>query len=203
MAISTAPAVTSLRRDDDETTDHDLVARVRVGDDLAFERLYRRYHRRIAAYVQGMVHDHARAEDVTQDVFLRVWRRPDQFDLSRGKFVTWLLSVARNRSIDQRRSQSRRLRHEALPATEEDEDVLPSDNARDDPALATVLAEERAAVRAALATLPPEQRLAGVEDEVRRVDGIESTAGTSVGFEEIGERRFKAQSRGAARGPGL
>jgi len=129
-------------------------------DLIAFEALYDRYGDLVYSVSLRIVGDNYIAEDVTQDVFLRVWRRPDQFDLSRGKFVTWLLSVARNRSIDQRRSQSRRLRHEALPATEEDEDVLPGDNARDDPALATVLAEERAAVRAALATLPPEQRLA-------------------------------------------
>lgn len=140
--------------------DEQLMDRLAGRDLIAFEALYDRYGDLVYSVSLRIVGDSYIAEDVTQDVFLRVWRRPDQFDLGRGKFVTWLLSVARNRSIDQRRSQSRRLRHEALPATEEDEDVLPSDNARDDPALATVLAEERAAVRAALTTLPPEQRLA-------------------------------------------
>lgn len=140
--------------------DEQLMDRLAGRDLIAFEALYDRYGDLVYSVSLRIVGDSYIAEDVTQDVFLRVWRRPDQFDLGRGKFVTWLLSVARNRSIDQRRSHSRRLRHEALPATEEDEDVLPSDNARDDPALATVLAEERAAVRAALTTLPPEQRLA-------------------------------------------
>lgn len=140
--------------------DEQLMDRLAGRDLIAFEALYDRYGDLVYSVSLRIVGDSYIAEDVTQDVFLRVWRRPDQFDLSRGKFVTWLLSVARNRSIDQRRSHSRRLRHEALPATEEDEDVLPSDDARDDPALATVLAEERAAVRAALTTLPPEQRLA-------------------------------------------
>ena len=101
------------------------------------------------------------AEDVTQDVFLRVWRRPEQFDVKRGKFVTWVLSVTRNRSIDVRRSAGRRLRREAPPAADGDaEDVLPSTDERDDPALATVLADERRAVRKALEVLPPEQKLA-------------------------------------------
>jgi RNA polymerase sigma-70 factor (ECF subfamily) len=100
------------------------------------------------------------AEDVAQDVFLRVWRRPEQFDLERGKFVTWLMSVTRNRSIDERRSRGRRLRHEALPSLDDEEDVLPSKNERDDPALATVLADDRAAVRAAMEGLPAEQKLA-------------------------------------------
>jgi len=140
--------------------DDELMDRLAGRDLIAFEALYDRYGDLVYSVSLRIVGDTYVAEDVTQDVFLRVWRRPDQFDLSRGKFVTWLLSVARNRSIDQRRSLSRRLRHEALPATEEDEDVLPSEDARDDPALATVLSEERAAVRAALAVLPPEQRLA-------------------------------------------
>jgi RNA polymerase sigma-70 factor (ECF subfamily) len=139
--------------------DEELMDRLAGRDLIAFEALYDRYGDLVYSVSLRIVGDTYVAEDVTQDVFLRVWRRPDQFDLSRGKFVTWLLSVARNRSIDQRRSQSRRLRHEALPATEEDEDVLPSENDRDDPAFATVLSEERAAVRAALAVLPPEQKL--------------------------------------------
>ena len=53
----------------------DLVAAVSAGDDRAFELLFVRYQRRIAAYVGGMVHDHARAEDITQDVFMSALRR--------------------------------------------------------------------------------------------------------------------------------
>src|SRR5581483_42163 len=58
-----------------ETGDAELVRRVRAGDEGAFETLYHRYHRRITAYIHGMVHDHARAEDVTQDVFVSALRR--------------------------------------------------------------------------------------------------------------------------------
>jgi RNA polymerase sigma-70 factor (ECF subfamily) len=140
--------------------DEELMDRLAGHDLTAFEALYDRYGDLVYSVSLRIVGDTYVAEDVTQDVFLRVWRRPDQFDLSRGRFVTWLLSVARNRSIDQRRSQSRRMRHEALPASDEEEDALPGDNARDDPALATVLSEERAAVRKALEALPPEQKLA-------------------------------------------
>lgn len=134
--------------------------RLAARDLSAFEALYDRYGDAVYSVSLRIVGDTYVAEDVTQDVFLRVWRRPDQFDLRRGKFVTWLLSVTRNRSIDRRRSQSRRLRREYAAANEEVEDVLPSDDARDDPAAATVLSEERAAVRQALGLLPPEQRLA-------------------------------------------
>src|SRR3712207_1692380 len=114
MAISTAPAVPSLKRDGDETSDHDLVARVRAGDDLAFERLYRRYHRRIAAYVQGMVHDHARAEDVTQDVFMSALRRMRETDRPIA-FKPWIYEIAKNACIDQFR-RSRRAEEVSMDA---------------------------------------------------------------------------------------
>lgn len=140
--------------------DDELMDRLASRDLGAFEALYDRYGDLVYSVSLRVVGDTYVAEDVTQDVFMRVWRRPDLFDVQRGKFVTWLLSVARNRSIDQRRSQSRRLRHEAMPPGEEEEDGLPSEDRRDDPALATVLSDERAAVRKALEVLPPEQKLA-------------------------------------------
>ncbi len=140
--------------------DDELMDRLGSRDLAAFEALYDRYGDLVYSVCLRVVGDTYIAEDVTQDVFVRVWRRPEQFDVRRGKFVTWLLSVARNRSIDHRRSQSRRMRHEALPSIDEEEDVLPSEDARDDPALQTVLADECAAVRKALEVLPPEQKLA-------------------------------------------
>lgn len=140
--------------------DDELMDRLGSRDLAAFEVLYDRYGDLVYSVCLRVVGDTYIAEDVTQDVFVRVWRRPEQFDLRRGKFVTWLLSVARNRSIDHRRSQSRRMRHEALPSIDEEEDTLPSEDARDDPALQTVLADECAAVRKALEVLPPEQKLA-------------------------------------------
>jgi RNA polymerase sigma-70 factor (ECF subfamily) len=140
--------------------DEELMDRLAGRDLAAFEALYDRYGDLVYSVSLRVVGDTYVAEDVTQDVFVRVWRRPEQFDMRRGKFVTWLLSVARNRSIDHRRSQARRMRHEALPATDEDEDVLPSDDSRDDPAAATVLSDDCAAVRAALDVLPPDQKLA-------------------------------------------
>ena len=140
--------------------DDELMGRLAGRDLAAFETLYDRYGDLVYSVSLRVVGDTYVAEDVTQDVFVRVWRRPEQFDVSRGKFVTWLLSVARNRSIDHRRSQARRMRHEALPSTDEEEDVLPSDDSRDDPAAATVLSDDCAAVRAALEVLPAEQKLA-------------------------------------------
>ncbi len=86
--------------------DTDLVAAVRRGDDRAFETLYQRYHTRIAAYVRGMVKDHARAEDVTQEVFFSALRR--MRDTERPiAFKPWIYEIARNACIDAYRRTSR------------------------------------------------------------------------------------------------
>src|SRR3712207_1269871 len=113
--ILIAPAVPGTR-DADDTTDHELVARIRRGDDRAFECLYRRYHRRITAYIQGMVHDHARAEAVTQDVFMSALRRMRDTDRPIA-FKPWIYEIAKNACIDQFR-RSRRAEEVSMDADE-------------------------------------------------------------------------------------
>jgi RNA polymerase sigma factor (sigma-70 family) len=81
-------------------TDDELVARTRAGDDRAFEMLYHRYHRRITSYVLGMVRDHQRAEDVTQEVFLSALRRMRTTDRQLA-FKPWIYEIAKNACIDQ------------------------------------------------------------------------------------------------------
>src|SRR3954471_4475516 len=80
-------------------SDQQLVARVRRGDDRAFETLYRRYHRRITAYVLGMVKDHGRAEDVAQEVFVSALRRMRQTERPIA-FKPWIYDIAKNACID-------------------------------------------------------------------------------------------------------
>src|SRR3954467_13347226 len=79
-------------------SDRQLVARIRRGDDRAFETLYRRYHRRIYAYVLGMVKDHGRAEDVTQEVFVSALRRMRQTERPIA-FKPWIYEIAKNACI--------------------------------------------------------------------------------------------------------
>jgi RNA polymerase sigma factor (sigma-70 family) len=82
------------------------VAATRQGDDLAFERLYTRYQRRIAAYVNGMVHDHGRTEDITQDVFMSALRRMRETDRP-IIFKPWIYEIAKNACIDAFRRSKR------------------------------------------------------------------------------------------------
>src|SRR3954467_2692252 len=106
-------------------SDQRLVARVRRGDDRAFEMLYRRYHRRIAAYVLGMVKDHGRAEDVTQEVFVSALRRMRQTERPIA-FKPWIYEIAKNACIDAFR-RSRRTEEVSYDAEER---LAPNDYGR-------------------------------------------------------------------------
>lgn len=96
-----------------QSTDAELVTVVRLGDDRAFEELYSRYHRRISAYVFGMVKDHGRAEDLTQEVFMASLRRMRGTDRPIA-FKPWVYEIAKNACIDQFR-RSRRGEEVSLP----------------------------------------------------------------------------------------
>ena len=87
-------------------TDATLVAAVRDGDDRAFEGLYARYQRRISTYVLGMVKDHGRAEDITQEVFISALRRMRETDRAIA-FRPWIYEIAKNACIDQFRRSRR------------------------------------------------------------------------------------------------
>jgi RNA polymerase sigma factor (sigma-70 family) len=105
--------------------DQRLVAAVRRGDDRAFEALYSRYQRRIHAYVMGMVKDHGRAEDVTQEVFVSALRRMRETERPIA-FKPWIYEIAKNACIDQFR-RSKRAEEVSLQA---DDGLAPSDYGR-------------------------------------------------------------------------
>ena len=89
-----------------DRSDHQLVSAVRRGDERAFEQLYARYQRRIGAYVLGMVKDHGRAEDVTQEVFVAALRRMRETERPIA-FKPWIYEIAKNACIDQFRRSRR------------------------------------------------------------------------------------------------
>ena len=85
--------------------DASLIASVRAGDQQAMTALYVRYSSVVYAVSLRVLGDTGRAEDVLQEVFLRLWRNPDAFDASRGNLGAWLAVIARNRAIDMLRKQ--------------------------------------------------------------------------------------------------
>src|SRR5690349_13531996 len=87
-------------------SEHELVAAVRSGDDGAFGELYARYRSRIGSYVFGMVGDHGRAEDISQEVFISALRRMRE----NGRpiaFKPWIYEIAKNACIDEFRRTRR------------------------------------------------------------------------------------------------
>jgi len=135
--------------------DEELMQRLFYRDLQAFRALYSRYGNLVYSASLRIVRDAQIAEDMAQEIFLRIWRKPESYEPRRGRFVTWLTSVTRNRAVDEVRRRARRSRHELPPADEERD--LP-DPAGNDPALAAEAADQRRRILAALAGLPPEQR---------------------------------------------
>lgn len=88
-------------------TDRTLVDKLLRRDAQAFEILYDRYERQVFACVLGYVRDSAAAEDLVQEVFLRLWNRADQWEGS-GALLGWLLRIGTNLALNHRRTVKRR-----------------------------------------------------------------------------------------------
>src|SRR5450432_2039421 len=80
--------------------DSALLLGVRSGDSGAMAALFDRYSRIVYSVAMRVLRDPGHAEDVTQDIFVRIWRNPESFVSGRGTLGAWLVVVARNRSID-------------------------------------------------------------------------------------------------------
>ena len=136
--------------------DDELMRRLFYRDRRAFEAIFDRYGDLVYSMALRVLRDPHLAEDISQEIFVRLWSKPGSYVAERGRFLTWLISVTRNRAVDEVRSRGRRQRYETA-SPEEQERELPAGNAND-PARNAQLAEEARSARAALAGLPGEQR---------------------------------------------
>jgi RNA polymerase sigma-70 factor (ECF subfamily) len=129
--------------------DNALVFAIRSGDQNAMATLYDRYSSIVYSVALRVLGDTGAAEDILQDVFMQLWRKPAAFDASRGNLGAWLAVITRNRSIDALRKRR--------PESDFENVVLSVE-----PDLATEADRARAAgkVRAALAAMPDNQRKA-------------------------------------------
>lgn len=147
-----------------------------IAQTTTFDRLYREHRRSVFLAALRITHDPVTADDVTHDVFMRLWRRPDRFDESRGELLPYLRLMARSRALDlwRERQAAGRAQDRLTAVIERAEPVYAADP------VPAVLAEERAqTVREALDCLPEAQREAVVlaywggltaEEISRRVD---------------------------------
>jgi len=131
-----------------------LVGRVQHGDEDALLTLHSRYASLVYAVAYRILDDPMAAEEVTQDTFLRLWEKADTFDPAKGRFIPWLLTVARRQAIDVFRQRRRREPQTGLFFLDEQPQLweqLPDDVDGGDRDL-------RHGLRSALQQLPPEQR---------------------------------------------
>ena len=105
--------------------DHDLMERIRSHDEKAFDELHLRYSADLVRHLQRMVRDSAAAEDLLQELFLRVWSRSAQWNGS--SLLSWLYRIATNLALNHIRTARRRrqqpLETTALDLEEEESDI--------------------------------------------------------------------------------
>ena len=105
MPCAGIPIETAQMRGSSQLTD--LVRRVAQGDEPALKELFERTSPKLFGICLRILNDKQDAEDALQDVYVSVWRRAASFDADRSSPITWLATIARNRSIDRLRSGQR------------------------------------------------------------------------------------------------
>jgi len=185
----------------DADIDGALVNRiVESRDQEAFEDVYNRHAAAVYGIARRVLRDPALAEDITQEVFLEFWTRPERFDTSRGALRTWLLTIAHRRSVDIVRSATAR---RSVYVDVIDDLGPPGEDAQD----ATLRRAEADNVQHALAELPADQRRAlllaywggHTQVEIAALTGV--PVGTVKSRVFSGFRRLRALLRAAGEGP--
>jgi RNA polymerase sigma-70 factor (ECF subfamily) len=100
----------------DEVSDAQLVTSIARYSEVALAEAYRRHGGAVFGLAKRVLMNPTEAEDVTQEVFLRLWNQPDRFDPARGSLRAFLMAQAHGRAVDAVRSTSSRRRREARDA---------------------------------------------------------------------------------------
>jgi len=152
---------------DESSVDFALMAGIRMGDHLAFRQLVERHQHAVIGTVAKMLGNPSDAEDIAQQVFLRIWRnakhyRPD------AKFTTYIFTITRNLVFNETRRRGRK-KEVSSDEREEHSKHLLEDHSDHQPDAELLQAELQQAVDAAIAALPETQRMAVV---LRRYDQL-------------------------------
>jgi RNA polymerase sigma-70 factor (ECF subfamily) len=151
---------------------------VDLGDPTQFNLAYRSHLRRVRAAAQRVIADAGAAEDVAQEVFLKLWQRPELFDDRRGSLAAFLCVMARSRALDRIRADGALDR--AATRLAEHQAVLEPAHA-DEPAAALVFRDECQDLYGALKRLPAAQREALVLAYGGEMNSVEIAKRTHVG----------------------
>jgi RNA polymerase sigma-70 factor (ECF subfamily) len=128
-----------------------IIAQVAAGDQTAFASLYDQLAPTLFGVIRRVLRDPSQAEEVTQEVFVEIWKHAARFDTERGSVRTWAVTIAHRRAVDRVRSeQAHRDRLLRTAAIEVDDALTPEDSALD--------IEERIQARIAMSQLSQTQR---------------------------------------------
>ena len=174
MGRASADAETppSVARSSSALSDAEVMLRVKAGDDSAFEYLVQKYRRPMLNFMYRMAHNAAAAEDLAQEVFLRVYRSRENYEAS-AKFTTWLYRIATNLAVNFARDTRHERPEVTISLDEPDEETgttfeVPDGNLNAEQMM--VRRERMAAIRRKVDALPEQQRLAVIMHKYQQMD---------------------------------
>jgi RNA polymerase sigma-70 factor (ECF subfamily) len=154
------------------SSDEELMGKVAQGDVQAFENLVYRHQRRILNLIFRFIGDRAQAEDVAQDVFLRVWQASKNYE-PKSKFTTWIYRITTNLCLDLLKSAHHRQifvhPHVHAERPDEGDELFSCSNKTRSPEDLLLAAERSRQISTALQNLPSNQRLAII---LKKFDGL-------------------------------
>ena len=157
---------------DDALSDAEIMLQVKAGDDSAFEFLVQKYRRAMVNFMFRMAHNNAAAEDLAQEVFLRVYRSRESYEAS-AKFTTWLYRIATNLAVNHARDTRHERPENTVSLDEPDQESghtldLPDRTPSAEEAI--VRRERVAAIRQRVQALPERQRIAVVMHKYQQME---------------------------------
>ena len=153
-------------------SDAQIMLRVKAGDESAFEYLVQKYRRPMLSFMYRMAHNTAVAEDLAQEVFLRVYRSRETYEAS-AKFTTWLYRIASNLAVNHARDTRHERPENTVSLDEPDQESGMTMDVPDDSLTAeeSIVRRERlAAIRQRVQELPERQRIAVVMHKYQQMD---------------------------------
>ena len=171
-SASPAPGVFSPMLAEGSVSDAAIMLRVKTGDQSAFEDLVQKYRRPIVSVMYRMARNAAAAEDLAQEVFLRVYRSRETYEAT-AKFTTWLYRIATNLAVNHARDTRHERPELQVSLDEPDEDTgttleVPDSSLNAEQAI--VRRERMMAIRQKVEALPEQQRLAVIMHKYQQMD---------------------------------
>lgn len=133
-----------------------LMKRIKARDPKALEQIYDLYKALLFGMILSIVKNREEAEDVLQEVFLKIWEKAGTFDEERGHVYSWIIRLSRNKAIDRIRSKGYKMQQKASVRIDESR-FTPEDN-ESDPLETTIFSDRADLVKKALEEIPEAQR---------------------------------------------